>query len=237
MNLRVSQEHGFPKDKQKERQMQGKTIKRNIPTSASASITGCTSKEPGTGKDIVQAIETVMTGTRTPMTQLSIRNVLNNFSKQQINSTLYKTTDVFQQHPGTPPTWSLIPKAVENEEAFESSEEKEIDYKNETYVFIDLGNIHNLSDPLKDYTECVTVIGFADLHYNGKEPENTVRATVQMANAADVLLAKSFNEIYSKTRGKSSYIICSKDSFFCSYPWVYENTKIITVWDQLKLEL
>lgn len=181
--------------------------------------------------DVLRSIVKFMEESAGPKSQLQIRKVLSTYDKQTINSTLYKNTTIFVQTPGTPPMWALSTpwcgKSVEVERG---------DELQKTYVFIDLGNVHNLTDPLK-YYPYIEVMGFSDIHYNGNQPKNTTRATISMPNAADVLLIKAFTEIYIKTRGKASYIICSKDSIFAPFPHMYENTQIITKWDLLKLEL
>ncbi len=183
-------------------------------------------------ESVEDAIEKVLSVAPEPMNQLQIRKALKQrYDKTTINSALYRTEKKFCQikQASGPPLWKLR-EETEGPPAWAGHPEQRI------FVFIDLGNVHELHEHLRNYP-WVELEGFADIHYNGGQPEKTCKSTVGMPDAAQAMLIKRFNEVYIDTEGKECYIISSRDRIFSPFPHYYKNTKVITTWEDLEVEL
>lgn len=150
------------------------------------------------------------------------RQIQGEVDRLEVGRILLENPRIFVCDGNHPPQWRLRE---------EKKMEKERDPQRRMYVYCDVSNIPQCVPLLIKYEnlDYIRVYGFEDYQYNGKEKlKKTIKATCKGKNYADMLLSHKFILQYTRNKGQGIYIICSKDSYFDSFPLHYKDVHLVS---------
>eukprot|EP00039_Didymoeca_costata_P021200 m.343747 g.343747 ORF g.343747 m.343747 type:complete len:217 (+) comp23241_c0_seq1:311-961(+) len=154
-----------------------------------------------------------------------------NVDKKEINRYLYgmERKNLVSKTNGTPPIWSAInrsqvsrdttnaPKPAGKRPKQQGSKRPKQRTK-EFLVYVDLGNVHDILQPLEQYADQVEVLGFADNAFNGygvnpKSLFHVHQSSTGHKNEADTTLIWKLAQRCS-IEGPLLVVICTRDNGF-----------------------
>lgn len=133
--------------------------------------------------------------------------------KKEVNRYLYSSKTLYME-PGTPPKWYIVP-----EQALDGVKTQKP--KIQTYLFVDLGHMHNVFEQYKDE---VGTFGFADASSHVEiDRKDVFKGKTGYKNEADVKIIWDVAQICS-TRKNVKIIVATRDNGFLSLQSLVENS-------------
>jgi len=186
-----------------------------------------------------------------PLTAHSIAVGLG-LARSDVNHILYRVLQAqkkVESIPGSqPPLWQICKVESKVDDRGSNSKAK-TEEKKETWVFIDLGNVHDCLENMVFYAQndaSVKVHAYADVSFKGyginpvpPAPVVVHRATSKAKNAADVDMIWDMSRISATQGCRKLFIIATNDHGFAS---LAEKLKqdgheavFVTKWDELRI--